>query len=205
MKRFYFARHGETMWNLEHKIQGWGNSPLTERGKKQAEKLKHRLCDVPFDAAFVSPSGRAVETAGILLSGRSVPTETKDGLREISFGDWEQMTYSEVNAAKPLDWYCFWHYPSEFRRYDHGEDFYTARARLNACFQEIAAATPANGNFLVISHAIALKLLISAIRNRPIERLWEGPFYKETALSIVEWHHDGGEVLLEGDISHLEG
>ena len=40
MHNIYFARHGETVWNVENKICGMTDSPLTERGRQQARKLR---------------------------------------------------------------------------------------------------------------------------------------------------------------------
>ena len=40
MKKLYLMRHGETLFNVQHKIQGWCDSPLTENGKQQALKAK---------------------------------------------------------------------------------------------------------------------------------------------------------------------
>ena len=39
MHTLYFTRHGETVWNVENKICGMTDSPLTERGRQQARKL----------------------------------------------------------------------------------------------------------------------------------------------------------------------
>ena len=41
MHTLYFTRHGETVWNVENKICGMTDSPLTERGRQQARKLGH--------------------------------------------------------------------------------------------------------------------------------------------------------------------
>lgn len=39
-KTLYLMRHGQTLFNLQHKIQGWCDSPLTELGIKQAESCR---------------------------------------------------------------------------------------------------------------------------------------------------------------------
>ena len=48
MHKLYFTRHGETVWNVENKICGMTDSPLTERGRAQAgpgpEGKGRRLC-----------------------------------------------------------------------------------------------------------------------------------------------------------------
>ena len=38
MKHLYLLRHGETLFNLRHKIQGWCDSPLTEEDIAQARR-----------------------------------------------------------------------------------------------------------------------------------------------------------------------
>mgnify|MGYP002619790280 CR=1 FL=1 len=44
--KIYFTRHGETLWNLEHRFQGWKDSELTENGVKRAELLGKKFNDI---------------------------------------------------------------------------------------------------------------------------------------------------------------
>jgi probable phosphoglycerate mutase len=201
--RFYLCRHGQTEWNVESRIQGWGNSPLTLKGRHQAELLSKRLADIRFDSAYSSSCGRALETADILLSGRNLTAIPTDGLREISFGDWESRRYEEVERDFPSEWHAFWKDPSRFRRNDRGEDFSVARKRLSDCFQDIARLSEGK-TVLLVTHAVAMKLLLSWILSRPIDRLWEGPFPGETALTLVECRTHAWNVVAEADVSHLE-
>ena len=43
MHSIYFARHGETVWNVENKICGMTDSPLTEKGRQQARELGQKV------------------------------------------------------------------------------------------------------------------------------------------------------------------
>ena len=43
MHKLYFTRHGETVWNVENKICGMTDSPLTERGRAQARALGQKV------------------------------------------------------------------------------------------------------------------------------------------------------------------
>lgn len=83
-------RHGQTLFNYQHKIQGWCDSPLTELGKKQAETAgayfkKHQIS---FDHAYSSTSERACDTLEI-VTAYSMPYIRLKGLKEYNFGSFE--------------------------------------------------------------------------------------------------------------------
>lgn len=68
MKRnLYLVRHGQTYYNIYNKLQGWSNSPLTEKEKADAQHAAERLKTVHFDAAFCSDLPRAEETCQTIL------------------------------------------------------------------------------------------------------------------------------------------
>lgn len=67
---FYFARHGETQFNIIGKVQGWSDSPLSARGIYSAYKLGTGLADVEFVGACASDSQRAQDTLSIALEAR---------------------------------------------------------------------------------------------------------------------------------------
>ena len=70
MKTLYLMRHGETQFNAQHRIQGWCDSPLTERGIEQARAMGARLHDrgVRIDHAYCSTAERAADTLEIALA-----------------------------------------------------------------------------------------------------------------------------------------
>ncbi|WP_054950330.1 phosphoglycerate mutase family protein [Numidum massiliense] len=65
----YVTRHGKTHFNTVRRVQGWSDTPLTDEGVRVAEQLGKGLKkeNVHFDAAYSSDSGRARETARIVL------------------------------------------------------------------------------------------------------------------------------------------
>jgi probable phosphoglycerate mutase len=94
MKTIYIVRHGETILNLLNRAQGWADSPLTRKGVRQASVLGKTIAETPisFDEAYTSDSGRARETARLVLhhSGNgSVPLHETETLREAAFGSYE--------------------------------------------------------------------------------------------------------------------
>lgn len=94
MKTIYIVRHGETILNLLNRAQGWADSPLTRKGVQQAADLGKTILKTPiiFDEAYTSDSGRARETARLVLdhSGNGdVPLHETETLREAAFGSYE--------------------------------------------------------------------------------------------------------------------
>lgn len=67
MGRLYLVRHGETLFNVQHKIQGWCDSPLTARGIAQAKRLAAYFDPLPLDHAYSSTAERAVDTAELII------------------------------------------------------------------------------------------------------------------------------------------
>jgi probable phosphoglycerate mutase len=96
MTRFIVVRHGETQWNVEARMQGHGDSPLTAAGIAQAEAIAQRLAGERIDVLVSSDLGRAAETARRIAAccGHRVVTDAR--LRERRFGAGEGLTYEEI-------------------------------------------------------------------------------------------------------------
>lgn len=100
----YLARHGKTMLNTVDRSQGWIDAPLTPAGVEVAEQLGKGLSDVTFDKVVTSDSGRAIETAELVLQNngqeKMMKEMTKDKrLREYNFGTYEGLMNEEMLTA----------------------------------------------------------------------------------------------------------
>lgn len=89
-------RHGETVWNVQERFQGHGDSPLTETGRRQVLALGRRMRRMNFDALISSDLGRARETAEIIAGQTGHPVATDSRLRERNFGMLEGLTFDEI-------------------------------------------------------------------------------------------------------------
>src|SRR5437764_3927422 len=94
--RVFLVRHGATVLTAEDRFAGATDVPLSDEGREQARRLALRLSGEKIAAVYASPLGRTVETAGIVIAPHKLEVQTRDGLREISHGHWEQMTRREV-------------------------------------------------------------------------------------------------------------
>ena len=89
MLKLYFIRHGETLSNTWHTLQGWSDTPLTANGIMQGKALGKGLADIPFLKAYTSTSERAYDTACYALGKRNLKPIMCRGLKEMNFGTLE--------------------------------------------------------------------------------------------------------------------
>jgi len=81
----YVVRHGQTIWNVERRVQGITDIPLTEKGKDEAKELQNLISTLNIDVVISSPLERARETAKILVNG-TLPINTDDRIKERDWG-----------------------------------------------------------------------------------------------------------------------
>ncbi|HET6872637.1 MAG TPA: histidine phosphatase family protein [Sporolactobacillaceae bacterium] len=198
MGRLYLTRHGETIWNKEERLQGRANSPLTERGICQAEELANRLRDQPLDLIISSPSERTLQTAQIINSQHQLAIVQDEHFMEIDVAEWEGKKKAELD---PEQAFLFWKQPHLYKS-ELGEDFYDVRERVLPRIKSILQEHP-HKDILLVTHAVVLKTILSYFDDRPLERLWEGPFLHGTSLTVIDFEGDHHEIILYADTSHF--
>jgi len=87
----YFTRHGETSWNVEHKICGVTDISLNENGKNDAKQLGEKIVqeNIKIDEILYSPMSRAKETAFIVSQMANIPAKEESSLIERNCGRFE--------------------------------------------------------------------------------------------------------------------
>ena len=198
----YLTRHGETVWNTKKLMQGWKDSPLTDRGIKQARLLSERLSEISLDAIYSSTSNRAVHTAEIIKGEKSLEVIKCDNLRELSFGSWEGKTFEVNEKDSPEEWLSFWETPHLFSN-DTVESFVKVQERMVKTIESIVNQH-SDGNLLIVTHSIALKLLMDYFEKNSLENLWSTPPIPSTSLTLVKINNEFNEVVYKYDTSHME-
>jgi broad specificity phosphatase PhoE len=137
-------RHGETTWNLDGRFQGYGDSPLTEKGVAQAQAVGKRMKKVPFDLLYSSDLTRAHRTAHCIATETHHEIMLDPRLRERNLGIFQGKTRAEFSAAYPD---IFAAYQADLLDYviPEGESFRQCYQRCIACFEEIAQQCRQNG------------------------------------------------------------
>ncbi len=148
-----FVRHGETDANLQQRVQGQTDWGLNDRGRAQAERLAAWYGKQ--DVVFSSPLGRAIQTAEALaLSGPNPLPE----FAELSFGEWEGMTFDEVRTAEGNSELAdrIFRLGEDLPRGGSGETWDDLRRRMQAGVDQVAAL---NGSrrVTIVSHGGAIR------------------------------------------------
>lgn len=91
MGHIYFIRHGESQWNVEDKICGATDVPLTEKGHEQAILTGKKFLELGYtaDEILSSPLIRAADTARHISEITGIPVRFEPRLIEQNFGIWE--------------------------------------------------------------------------------------------------------------------
>jgi len=101
----FVLRHGQTEWNRAGRHQGQLDSPLTEEGRRQALWQGGILQDLIGErrdvSAFVSPLGRAVQTAELALKEIGLEPSVDERLKEVHFGQWQGLTSDQIAESYP--------------------------------------------------------------------------------------------------------
>src|SRR6187431_2901410 len=164
MTTLLLARHGETDWNRELRIQGSSDIGLNELGRRQAQFLAQELTDVELDAIYSSDLSRARATAAAVAATHGLEVNLDPRLRERSFGSWEGLTREDIST-----------FPAGSRHDGESDD--EVRVRVLAAVEEIAA-NHRGQQVLVVSHGGALNTLWHHALGVRVERWANCAVYK---------------------------
>ncbi|MFG6146792.1 histidine phosphatase family protein [Halobacillus sp. B23F22_1] len=203
MTKIYLTRHGQTVWNLEKRMQGHGESKLTELGRKQARWLGEHLNNVHIDKIVSSSSGRTEETSRLIRGNRPIAIELNPQLREIHLGEWEGKLQHELQSEFSEAYRNFWEDPLRYET-SGGESLEELVARVSHEVEHIAE-TYKGQTILIVTHGVVLKALMIYFKKRGIEELWSGAFmHHSTCLSLVEKTDGEWKIHMEGDTTHYQ-
>ena len=159
--RAYLARHGQTTWSVEGRLQGQLDSPLTADGIAQAQAAAERLVGSGIGTVCSSPLGRAMATAVIIAERLDARVIEVADLAEIDHGDMAGMTWVEIEEAFPgaradrAENRYGWAFPG-------GESYAQARLRARRALSECGWA--ADGPPLLVSHEMIGRMLRAELR-----------------------------------------
>lgn len=93
------VRHPETEANVHGRFVGRGDSPYTREGRRQVERVPHKIARFHPDAVWSSPLDRARRLATRAARVSTCSLFLDERLMELDFGDAEGMTYEEISQA----------------------------------------------------------------------------------------------------------
>lgn len=201
MLKLYVVRHGETEFNVQKRMQGRLDSPLSPKGIQNAMALSRHLAHIEFDKIYSSPSQRAYRTAELIRGTRTTEIFTENDLREMNLADWEGKTREELERLYPVEYDIFWHSPQLYKP-KKGDGFQQVQDRAIGLLNKLIADN-ATGNLLLVTHSVVIKTMVAYYRNYPMEKLWEPPLIRDTSVTIVSAEEGVPKLEAVGDIAHL--
>ena len=203
MGRWFLVRHGETDWNVDGRAQGQMQVPLNDKGLAQAEAIATRLRPMRFTDVYASDLRRVTQTAEPIMRGRDVPLVTLPALRERGFGEWESLTFTEMEAR----------YPERYAELFSGDDTSAAPGGESErqLYERVAAGVDRlleahgqdDGDLLVIAHGGSLCAAIVRLLGLPSASM-ERFSFDNCGLSAVTVYDNGSAALnLLNDTTHL--
>ena len=143
MSKIYFIRHGETVWNVENKICGATDSPLTEKGIEQAKEVAAKIKEkgIKADLILYSPLSRAKDTALIISETTGIPAQEEARLFEQNFGKYESTARDGKEFLEAKKQFL--------NRYDGGESMLHLAQRIYNLLDDLKAE---DKTYILVAH-----------------------------------------------------
>ena len=196
------VRHGQTDFSRENRFCGSIDPPLNEVGQRMADAFGAAYAAKKWDAVYCSPSQRAQQTAGALASRVGVEIVTDEGLREISYGEWEGLRHEDARAKWP-DVYAYWAADTASRATPGGETAFQVAARAAPVIERVRREQP-EGRVLLVAHKATLRILACVLLGMDVRLFRERIAQPVVGVTRFDLKPGGGPMLvLLGDTSHL--
>ena len=157
-KKIYVTRHGESQWNVECKVQGVTDTPLTARGIEQAQELAKKIKEsgITIDEILYSPLSRASDTAKIVAEENGVPLTLESRLIEQNFGEFEGHEWAKHPGV-------FHEAKKQFANdYNGGESMLRLGQRIYNLLDELKVRSEKeNKTFLLVTHGGIARMIHS--------------------------------------------
>jgi broad specificity phosphatase PhoE len=193
MRIFVFARHGESLLNLEHRVNGDPTREvnLTDLGRAQASELGRQVAGLSLEICLHTRFLRTVQTAEIALAGRDVPFEVEPLLDDIDVGELEGYRIEDYRAWK--------HSHERSEPFPGGESLDDAARRYAEAFRHLLASP--HYSVLVVTHEIPIRYGLNAAAGSDS---LDGPAHEITNATPYLFDEDGLQRAVAG-IERLVG
>ena len=174
----YLIRHGETLFNVFNRMQGWADSPLTKKGQADAKKAGEILKNIHFDGAYSSDTMRAFQTCQTILEANCANSPkmpiAKKAFREQNYGffegydvnqTWQMVgyqvglkTFKELSDKYSLDELKDLMFQAD--PFKVSEDAKNYWQRVNQGYNDLLKQYQTDQNVLIVAHSNSIASLV---------------------------------------------
>jgi alpha-ribazole phosphatase len=197
--RLYLVRHGQVADGHTDRYHGHNDIGLSANGVQQFEKLAAQLKPVPLAGVYASDLTRARIGAEIISRGREVEPQIIPELREVHFGLWEGLSFTEIAERYPTELEARFRDLTSFR-IPGGESLTDVRTRALPRLMELIRQHHQE-TFLIVAHAGINRVILSDALGLSLEFLFRLD-QNYGCLNIIDYFPDMAVVrLLNGGVN----
>ncbi|MEC4748140.1 histidine phosphatase family protein [Methylomicrobium sp. Wu6] len=199
--KIYLLRHGETTYSQRGAYCGALDAELTQEGRQMAQCFAEAYRSIPWTDVYVSPMKRAIATAQPLCDALGLTMQIRDGLREISYGAWEDQEPDYVSQHYDQD-FLRWQTDPAWNPPTGGETAIQIAARSLPVITEIESTYKA-GNVLVVSHKATIRIILCSLLGIDVGRYRDRINTPAASVSIVKFVTYGPMLEVLSDRSYM--
>ncbi len=159
-------RHGQIKANRTGHWHGSTDSPLTFKGRRQAKRASRYLVNSELKAVYASPLNRCQKTAALATKHTHLEVQTLDGLKEMSIGAWEAISFKKLRKEHGL----FQNLKDPNYRPPDGESLQDVSSRVCDALVQISKNHKHEETVLVCSHGVAMAVAIATLLHNDVSR-----------------------------------
>ncbi len=170
MVKLILVRHALTVDNQRSRLSGHIDSSVSEEGKEQIEKITNYLKDFEIDKIYTTTSSRTKDTVKKLSKLKSIEIIEKESLKEISFGDFEGLTFKDIENIYPEEFQDMIKKGYEYK-YPNGESLIESYNRVCTELDNIISNND-NQTILICSHGGTIRNIITYLISNSYKYHW---------------------------------
>ena len=170
MVKLILVRHALTVDNQKSRLSGHIDSSISEEGKEQIDKITNYLKDFDIDKIYTTTSSRTKDTVKKLSELKSLEIIEKESLKEISFGDFEGLTFDEIKDKYPKEFQDMIEKGYEYK-YPNGESLIDSYNRVCIELDNIISNND-DRTILICSHGGTIRNIITYLISNSYKYHW---------------------------------
>ena len=170
MVKLILVRHALTVDNQKSRLSGHIDSAISEEGKEQIDKITNYLKDFDIDKIYTTTSSRTKDTVKKLSELKSIEIIEKESLKEISFGDFEGLTFDEIKDKYPKEFQDMIQKGYEYK-YPNGESLIDSYNRVCIELDNIISNND-DRTILICSHGGTIRNIITYLISNSYKYHW---------------------------------